>query len=341
MFSELLSKSGPADGQELGDDLASIVATRIRMQGTSDESNSYSLSASHIVHPGEGELMRRRRRARFSSGNLAERRATLMSKLLSSILAIFILIGISLPLMAQEKKTGNSGEQDMNNGQQNKKQTPSDDADKNAKVMLELFSAVERYDARRQFALYQPDVEFHWPPSLYGGNRPSWDETWLPLQPTWAERRMDPRIVAASADEVVVLWHQRGISPSGERFDGEVLGFYRLRDGKLARAQMFYFDTAAAASFLARAISPELRKQMQTVFGQLNTLPFARQAAVGQVYGELLMVSPNKRQEMLNSEKLKSQLADEDRALLRKLLALHANRDGGIAIGQAPASQQP
>jgi ketosteroid isomerase-like protein len=65
---------------------------------------------------------------------------------------------------------------------------------------------------------------------------------------------MDPRVIAESEDEVVVLWQQRGVSPSGDRFDGEVLGLYRVRDGKLARAQMFYFDTAAVAIFLEKAI---------------------------------------------------------------------------------------
>ncbi len=65
---------------------------------------------------------------------------------------------------------------------------------------------------------------------------------------------MDPRVVAANGDEVVVLWRQRGLSPAGEQFDGEVLGLYRVREGKLARAQMFYFDTAAVASFLDKAI---------------------------------------------------------------------------------------
>jgi hypothetical protein len=35
--------------------------------------------------------------------------------------------------------------------------------------------------------------------------------------------------------------------------DGQVLGLYQLRDGKLARAQMFYFDPAGAARFLAEA----------------------------------------------------------------------------------------
>jgi len=32
-----------------------------------------------------------------------------------------------------------------------------------------------------------------------------------------------------------------------------VLGLYHVRGGKLARAQMFYFDTAAVVRFLAQA----------------------------------------------------------------------------------------
>lgn len=131
----------------------------------------------------------------------------------------------------------------------------------NAEVMLEIFSAIERRDPQRVLDLCHADVEFHWPPSLpYGGTsgdrqgeRPTWGETWVPLQPTEAERRMDPRVVAASEEEVVVLWRQRGVSPAGDRFDGPVLGLYQVRGGKLARAQMFYFDTAALVSFLANA----------------------------------------------------------------------------------------
>jgi ketosteroid isomerase-like protein len=115
-------------------------------------------------------------------------------------------------------------------------------------------------------ALFQPDVEFHWPPSLpYGATARgfaegrTWAETWDPLQPTEAERRLDPRVVAASEDEVVVLWRQRGFSPAGDRFDGEVLGLYRVREGKLARAQMFYFDTAAVIEFLGKARGSSVR----------------------------------------------------------------------------------
>ena len=134
-------------------------------------------------------------------------------------------------------------------------------AKENAEVMVEIFSAIERRDPQRVLDLCCSDVEFHWPPSLpyggisrgLGGDRPTWNETWTPLQPTETERRMDPRVVAASDDEVVVLWRQRGVSRAGDCVDSPVLGLYRIREGKLARAEMFYFDSAALANFLGRA----------------------------------------------------------------------------------------
>jgi ketosteroid isomerase-like protein len=129
-------------------------------------------------------------------------------------------------------------------------------------IVMEAFDAVERRDARRLARLYHPDVVFHWPPCLpYGGtfrgiaaqqdrSRVTWDQVWDPLQPTERERRMDPRVIAATEQEVVVLWHQRGRQPAGHRLDMETLGRYGVRDGKFARAQMFYFDTAAVLGFL-------------------------------------------------------------------------------------------
>jgi ketosteroid isomerase-like protein len=130
-------------------------------------------------------------------------------------------------------------------------------------IVMAAFAAVEERDERRLAELYHPEVEFHWPPSLpYGGSvhgaaaalqagdRTGFDRTWDPLQPTRHERRMDPRVVAATGQEVVVLWHQRGLRPSGQRLDMETLGLYAVRDGKFARAQMFYFDTTAVLRFL-------------------------------------------------------------------------------------------
>jgi ketosteroid isomerase-like protein len=137
--------------------------------------------------------------------------------------------------------------------------------DRNIQVMLEIFRALEERDPsrrdvdQREEALYQPDVEFHWPAALpYGGtfrgkDAAVWSATWNPLQPTPAERKMDPRVIGADDQRIVILYHQRGVSPSGERFDDEVIGLYELRDFKLSRAQMFYFNEAALAQFLQRA----------------------------------------------------------------------------------------
>src|SRR5262245_19888278 len=110
-------------------------------------------------------------------------------------------------------------------------------AKKNAKVMLEIFGAIERRDLQQILDLCDADVEFYWPPSFpYGGVRglsgDAWANTWFPLQPSEVERRMDPRVVAASEDEVVILWRQRGVSPGGDRCDSPVLGLYQIRDGK-------------------------------------------------------------------------------------------------------------
>jgi ketosteroid isomerase-like protein len=126
--------------------------------------------------------------------------------------------------------------------------------------VLETFRAVEERDLEALLALYHPEVELCWPPSLpYGGisrglehlgSGDSWDQTWDARQPTSAERRMDPLVVAAQDDDVVVLYRQRGLSPAGRHFDQEVLGWYRVQDGKFARAQMFHFDTLALVDFL-------------------------------------------------------------------------------------------
>jgi ketosteroid isomerase-like protein len=200
----------------------------------------------------------------------------------------------------------------------------------NVEVMRKLFRAVEDHDEQSVFGLYQPDVEFHWPPSLpYGGSGRglratglTWGETWAVLQPTEAERRMDPRFVAASDNEVVVLWHQRGRSPKGERFDGEVLGLYQLHDGRLARAQMFYFDTAAVNNFLAGAVTPEWREKSRVLFAQLQQLPENRALLLRQSYWKLQTMGPEQWRHELNSGRFAYMFSNDERALLEKLLRL-------------------
>jgi ketosteroid isomerase-like protein len=140
----------------------------------------------------------------------------------------------------------------------------------NEEIVLGVFRAIEERDAEALFDLYHDDVELHDAPSLpYGYEgvsgkeamraqlertpETSWLGTWGPLQPTAAERRMDPRVVATKGNEVVVEYVTRAVAPDGERFESSVLGLYQVRDGKFARAQMFHYDTAAILAFLERA----------------------------------------------------------------------------------------
>jgi ketosteroid isomerase-like protein len=132
-------------------------------------------------------------------------------------------------------------------------------SEKNVEVMLEIFRAIERRDQQRMFDLVHADAEFLWPPLPYATVRnpkpggPGWGATWIPLQPSEADRRLEPRVVASGDEEVVIHWRQKGVTPAGDRIDTPVLGLYRLCDGKLARAQMFYFDSASVVAFLAKA----------------------------------------------------------------------------------------
>ena len=138
----------------------------------------------------------------------------------------------------------------------------------NAEVVLAVIRAVEERDREALFELCHDDVEMNDAPSLPYGQDPgkvamreqlerapeeTWLGTWGPLQPTEAERRMDPRLVASQGDEVTMLYTIRAVAPDGERFESQVLGLYEVRESKLARAQMFHYDTAAILAFLERA----------------------------------------------------------------------------------------
>jgi ketosteroid isomerase-like protein len=142
----------------------------------------------------------------------------------------------------------------------------------NAGVVLDVIRAVEERDADALFELYHDDVELHDAPSLpyrhacgkaamreqlESAPETTWLATWGPLQPTEAERCMNPRVVATAGDEVTVRYTTRALGPDGERFESPVLALYEVRDGKLARGQMFHYDTAAILAFLERAANFE------------------------------------------------------------------------------------
>src|SRR5438132_8879038 len=123
--------------------------------------------------------------------------------------------------------------------------------EENRNLVLSIFNAIEQRNNQRFSELLHPGFEIHWPPSLpYGaGKARTWSDTWDSLQPTELERKMDPRVVAANENEVVVLWRQRGVSPLGDRFDGEVLALFKSREAKFRRPQWFYFIPSAWPSF--------------------------------------------------------------------------------------------
>jgi ketosteroid isomerase-like protein len=127
-------------------------------------------------------------------------------------------------------------------------------------VMLEIFGAVECRDPDLLLSLYHPEIEFVWPPTLpYGGRfrgreilqmTTAFAQAWDPVQPTEAERSMDPVVIGETGADVVIRYHQRGRRVTGAQIDAEVVGCYHIDGGKLARAQMFYFDAAAVNEFL-------------------------------------------------------------------------------------------
>ena len=140
----------------------------------------------------------------------------------------------------------------------------------NAEVVMQILHAIEERRFERVAALYHPQVEFHWPPGLpYSGDfagetlaqmNEQFGATWLPLQPDEATRRMNPRVVAANdAGDVVIHYVWKGLDADGRRFATETLGHYQVRDGKLARAQMFYYDLLGLRAFLDGARVAGLR----------------------------------------------------------------------------------
>jgi ketosteroid isomerase-like protein len=131
----------------------------------------------------------------------------------------------------------------------------------NAKVMLTLLAGIERRDRELLQKLYHPDIEFHWPPGLpYSGVFKGWTvakmqecfaSIWFPLQPTEERRRMDSRVLATSPHgRVIINYTWKGLSRDGVAFETETLADYQVEDGRLRRAQMFYYDLPGLIGFL-------------------------------------------------------------------------------------------
>lgn len=133
----------------------------------------------------------------------------------------------------------------------------------NEQLVLAMIHAVEERDMEALAACYHPDVEFVWPPGLpYGGTHrraevarmsEAYAAAWWPLQREPAMRRLDPRVIGSNEREVTAHYIQRGKDADGRLCEVEVIGIYAVTDGRVSRLQMFYFDPARAATFLATA----------------------------------------------------------------------------------------
>ena len=120
------------------------------------------------------------------------------------------------------------------------------EAERNAQIVRNLFEAVQRRDRDGVLSAYDPGIAIHEAPNLpYGGDyrghqggfehemgyRAAWDAV-----QSDAERALDAEILA---DRVVVLWTQKGRTPSTrESFSTHVVSVYRPRDAHIVDSRM-------------------------------------------------------------------------------------------------------
>jgi ketosteroid isomerase-like protein len=132
-------------------------------------------------------------------------------------------------------------------------------------VVMQVLSTVETRDIRRLAQLYHPEIEFHWQPGLpysgaFHGPPAVADMTarfagvWGPLQPDAECQRLHPQVLATDGiGRVIVQYLWQAVDRNGNRFQTDTLADYTVRDKKLARAKMYYFDLEGMLSFLRSA----------------------------------------------------------------------------------------
>ncbi|MGH3557449.1 MAG: nuclear transport factor 2 family protein [Mycobacterium sp.] len=128
-------------------------------------------------------------------------------------------------------------------------------------VVRRLFDAVERRDGDELLACYAEDIEITEAAALpYGGTYRGRDgalahalrflAAWNPYQGP-EELKLDPQFWGDGAGTVCVLFHHRAFDPiRSVRLDALEVSIYQIRDGRVARSQMFHADSAAVAQFL-------------------------------------------------------------------------------------------
>jgi ketosteroid isomerase-like protein len=124
-----------------------------------------------------------------------------------------------------------------------------------------LFTAVEDRDLNRVLDCYSDDVEITEAAVLpYGGvyrgrdgataHAEGFMRAWGGLQGP-AESRLVARFWGDGDGTVCAVFRHRACDGvTGARFDAPEVGIYQIRDGRVARSQMFHADSAAVVDFL-------------------------------------------------------------------------------------------
>jgi uncharacterized protein len=134
----------------------------------------------------------------------------------------------------------------------------------NVETVCRLFEAVEARDLAGTLAKYDPDIVIREASFLpYGGTYhghegaqrhargfvSAWDKS-----QQGKEKRLDP-VYLDGGDRIVVLYRLKGLAAeSGRKINVPVVGTYRVRNGKVVEAQMFYSDTAEITQFMAETV---------------------------------------------------------------------------------------
>jgi uncharacterized protein len=131
----------------------------------------------------------------------------------------------------------------------------------NIDVVRRLFRAVEKRDLATVLDSYHEDIEINESGSLpYGGVYHGHDGVRRHAEQfmnAWGEYqgedevKLDATFTETDDGRVVALFRHRAFDPErGERLDTPEIGVYEVREGKVARSQMFHFDPLPLDGFL-------------------------------------------------------------------------------------------
>ena len=132
---------------------------------------------------------------------------------------------------------------------------------RNVDAVRRLFVAVEQRDLDAILDCYDEKVEIHESEVLpygrvYRGHdgvsrhAAAFTKCWSSYQ-TPDEFRLDAKFFEADDGAVAAVFRHRAVDPErGTRLDAAAVGIYEVRDDKIVRTQMFYFDPLALSRFL-------------------------------------------------------------------------------------------